>query len=538
MPDDEHSTPTTGHADEQPASTTEHADPVAELDARRRRIREEMGGRRRIDGIHERGGRTIREHIAAILDDGSFEEVGTFSASERPEDRDSTPGDGKIGGFGTIGGRRVVIAGDDRTVKRGSSSPTGSRKLRRLVELAMRAGVPYVYLGETGGARIPDVLGSEGFGKLPASPYLGRRGREIPVVTMIVGDSFGGSSFVSALSDFRLQVRGTCLAVTSPRVVEVATGEEVGLEELGGADVHARVTGQVDDVVDTYEDGYRKLVEFLDLVWWRPRGEAADPRPRREGSLLGDVVPLRRTRAYDVLDVLSRVADDLEEGWLELRPGYGRSLVTGLCRIEGQTTGVIASQPKFEAGVLTPATCEKAVNLLVLCDSYDLPVLFLQDTPGFMVGKRVEHDRILSKAMTLQQALVLSRVPKVTIVLRKAFGLAFFILGGPHMGTDFVGAWPSAQIGFMDPDVGANVVYGRELSGLDREARTEELDRRADELRGGTDPYDIAAPMNIDEVVAPDDTRRVVATVLGSLMEGWHRREQEPSVLRHWPTTQ
>lgn len=524
-------------ADATGSEPTEPPGPVENFEQARERIRQEMGGVARVEAVHRRGGRTIREHIAAIVDEGSFEEIGTFSASERAEDRNSTPGDGKIGGFGMIGGRRVVIAGDDRTVKRGSSSPTGSRKLRRLAEMALRAHVPYVYIGETGGARIPDVLGSEGFGKLPASPYLGRRQREIPVVTMIVGDSFGGSSFVSALSDYRLQVSGCCLAVTSPRVVEVATGEKVSAEELGGADVHRRRTGQIDDMVETFEDGYEKLVRFLELVWWEPRGEARAPRPTREGRLYGDVVPERRTRAYDVRDVLSHVADDLETNWLELRPDYGRSLVTGLCRIDGYTAGVIASQPKHEAGVLSPAACEKAVQLMVLCDSYGLPLLFLQDTPGFMVGKKVEHDRVLFKAMTMQQALVLSRVPKVTVVLRKAYGLAFFLMGGPHMGTDYVAAWPGAQIGFMDPDVGANVVYGRELEGLDPEDRRAELNDRAEALRGVTDPYQIAALMNLDEVISPEDTRRVVATTLATLMEGWDARPQQPSLLRTWPTS-
>lgn len=511
--------------------------PMEEFVEARERIRREMGGVGRVEAVHRRGSRTIREHIAAILDEGSFEEIGTFATSERVEDRDSTPGDGKIGGFGTIEGRRVVIAGDDRTVKRGSSSPTGSRKLRRLVEMALRAHVPYIYIGETGGARIPDVLGSEGFGKLPASPYLGRRQREIPVVTMIVGDSFGGSSFVSALSDYRLQVRGCCLAVTSPRVVEVATGEEVTAEELGGVDVHRRRTGQIDDMVDTFEEGYAKLIRFLKFTWWVPRDEARAPRPTREGRLYGDVVPERRTRAYDVRDVLSHVADDLESSWLELRPDYGRSLVTGLCRVDGYTTGVIASQPKHEAGVLSPAACEKAVQLIVLCDAYGLPLLFLQDTPGFMVGKQVEHDRVLFKAMTMQQALVLSRVPKVTVVLRKAYGLAFFLMGGPHMGTDYVAAWPAAQIGFMDPDVGANVIYGREFEDFDPEDRQAELKRRAERLRGVTDPYQIAALMNLDEVIAPEDTRRVVATTIATLMEGWNTGPQEPSLLRTWTTS-
>ena len=245
---------------------SEEPDAVADFRARRDRIRDEMGGAARIERLHARGERTIREHLAALLDDGSFDEVGTFVRSLRPEDHDETPGDGKIGGHGTIDGRPVMVAGDDITVKRGSSSPMGSRRLGRLFAHAERSGHPIVYFGATGGARIPDSLGSAGFAQVAVDVELFRRARRVPFITVIVGDSFGGSSFVSAASDLVIQVRGTCLAVTSPLVAKIATGEQLTNDELGGVDVHARKTGQIDLIAQDSDEAYALIRRALALL--------------------------------------------------------------------------------------------------------------------------------------------------------------------------------------------------------------------------------------------------------------------------------
>ncbi|MDW5598851.1 carboxyl transferase domain-containing protein, partial [Conexibacter stalactiti] len=233
---------------------------------RRDAIRVRMGGAERIERLHARGELTVREHIDGLLDAGSFEEQGTFVVSANPADRDSTPGDGKIGGHGTIDGRPVTVAGDDITVKRGSSSVMGSKRLTKLFAHAGRCGHPIVYFGATGGARIPDTLGSAGFSQVGPGTQLFRRSRGVPMATVIVGDSFGGSSFFAAASDLVVQLRGTCLAVTSPLVVEVATGERPLMEELGGADVHAKVTGQADLAVDTPAEAYAVVRRFLALL--------------------------------------------------------------------------------------------------------------------------------------------------------------------------------------------------------------------------------------------------------------------------------
>lgn len=509
---------------------------VNDLNERRERVHADMGGAAKVEAMHARGERTIRDHLAHFLDDDSFVEVGTFSQSANIDDRGVTPGDGKIGGHGKVDGRRVTVWGDDITVKRGSSSIIGSRKLERLIDAAYRAGNPIVHFGQTGGARIPDTLGTEGFVEVTPGGHLPVRQRRVPMATAIVGSSFGGSSFYSAHSDFVVQVRGTSMAVTSPRVIEVATGEQVGFEELGGVDVHARITGQIDQIAEDDDEAYDLIRRFLSYL---PQSiEQPPPRMAFDELIEPDpelyaMVPENRRRAYDMRRVLARLVDGGE--FLEIRPQFGRSVVCALTRVAGHPVGVVASNPMFQAGVLGPDAIEKMTRLVVLCDSYSLPLITLQDVPGFMVGTQVEHDKLLHKAITAQQCLRLAGVPKITIVLRKAFGLAFYSLGGPDQGFDQVLAWPGAEIGFMDPDVGANVLYGGQLADLPDDERAAELQRRADDLRDATDPYAGAGVMKIDEMIDPADTRRVLAEFLDRYGERpFESGADRP--LSSWPT--
>lgn len=509
---------------------------VADMRARRERIRTELGGVAKVERIHAAGRRTIREHVDGFLDRGSFEEVGTFARSANPDDAARSPGDGKIGGHGTLDGRPVTVYGDDITVLRGSSSLVGSRKITRLTEQAIAAGNPIVHFGQTGGARIPDTLGTEGFVEVGPKRANSMRRRRVPMATVIVGESFGGSSFVSAHSDFVVQVRGTCLAVTSPRVLEVATGEVVTFEELGGVDVHARTTGQIDQFADTDDEAYelvRRFLSYLPSNAWTPAPRVGGGRPIEPDDELYRLVPENRRRGYDMRRVLARLVDDGD--FLELRPLMGRSLLCAFARIDGWPVGIIASQPLQQAGVLGPDACDKAAKLIMLCDAYGLPLVFLQDVPGFLVGKQVEHARLLHKAIMFQQAVHLAEVPILTVVLRKAFGLAYFSLAGNDQGTDLLCAWPGAEIGFMDPDVGASVLYGTQLQHLEKDERLAELRRRADALRDATDPYGGAGTMKLDEIVDPADTRGVLARYL----DRFSHRPFQPGHLRplaSWPT--
>jgi len=500
----------------------------------RARLREELGGRDKIEKLHARGRLTIRERIDRLLDPGTFQEIGTFARSERPEDAATTPGDGKVGGFGKVAGRSVAVAGDDITVKRGSSSVVGSRRVARVSEHAASHGFPFVYFGETGGARIPDCLGAEGFSKVAISLQSTRRRRCMPMVSVIVGESFGGSSFLAAFSDLVIQVRGSCLSVTGPRVIEMATGEAVGLEELGGVDVHAKLTGQIDRVAENEDDAIAQVREFLGYLpgdaWSLPPTAAWDGKLERDEAIY-DLVPQRRSRAYDVRKVIAHLSDDGR--YFEIKRDFGRSLSTGLTRIAGRTVGMIASNPMYFAGAITPDACDKATSFICLCDAFNIPLIFLQDVPGFMVGKKAEHERLLNKAITFAYALGQAEVPRLTVVMRKGFGLAYFSMSGSMMGGERVLAWPNAEIGFMDPAVGANVLYAEQLKAA--ENREQMLEQILAGFSKDTNPLGAAGIMHIDEVIDPAETKRWLRMELERIVVRPPARGQHKP-LAHWPT--
>ena len=512
-------------------------DRTADLHARAADIRTNMGGADKVQRMAEAGDKTVREHIDGLVDDGTFREIGTFSRSIRPEVKDSTPGDGKIGGHANVDGRPVAVFGDDITVLRGSSSIVGTRKEHRLYERAMAMGLPIVHFGETGGGRIPDLMGSEGISEPGGLFELAKRRHRVPMATMITGQSFGGSSFLSALSDYVVMVRGSCLAVTSPKVFEIATGEVISFEDVGGVDVHARKTGQIDLGVDTDEEGYaaiRRWLSYLPSNAWEkaPRTETAGPIGPDPG--LPEMVPAKRTRGYDMRRVVARIVD--EGSLFELQPTYARNVVTGLARIDGHSVGVIANNPMFQAGALDPQACHKIIRMATVCDSFNLPIVFLVDVPGFMVGERVEHDLMLHMGMRMMHALQNATTPTLTVCIRKAFGLAWQAMNGSQMPALGVYCWPGAEIGFMDPEVGVNVAFGSKLSQIsDPDEREAERLRLVAEVGEATNPYEAAGTMRIDEMIDPADTRMILASDLEMLSSRPVPAPHERA-LSYWPT--
>ena len=512
-------------------------DRTSDLRARAERVRNEMGGAEKVAKMSDEGDRTIRQHIDSFLDDDTFREIGTFSRSIRLEEREKTPGDGKIGGHGTVNSRPVAVFGDDITVYRGSSSIVGTRKEHRLYERAMAMGIPIVHFGETGGARIPDTMGAEGISEPGGLFELAKRRHRVPMATMVTGQSFGGSSFLSALSDYVVMVRGSCLAVTSPKVFEIATGEVISFEDVGGVDVHARKTGQIDLGVESDQEGYdaiRKWLAYLPSNAW----EIA-PRNETRGSLdhdpgLAELVPAKRTRGYDMRRVVERIVDT--DSLLEIQPLYARNVVCGMARLNGFSVGVIANNPMFGAGTLDPQACHKIIRLATVCDSYNIPIVFLADVPGFMVGERVEHELMLHWGMRMMHALQNCSAPTLTVCIRKAFGLAWQAMNGSQMPALGVYSWPGAEIGFMDPEVGVNVAFGSKLARID-DSETRESERVAlvREVGESTNPYEAAGTMRIDEIIDPGDTRGVLAHDLEMLA---HRSVPPPEArpLSYWPT--
>ena len=510
---------------------------TADLHDRARRVRNEMGGVDKVAKMSTEGDRTVREHIDAFLDEQTFREIGTFSRSLRVEEREKTPGDGKIGGHGTVDGRPVAVFGDDITVYRGSSSIVGTRKEHRLYERAMAMGVPIVHFGETGGARIPDTMGAEGISEPGGLFELAKRRHKVPMATMVTGQSFGGSSFLSALSDYVVMVRGSCLAVTSPKVFEIATGELISFEDVGGVDVHARKTGQIDLGVDTDQEAYEAIPKWLSYL--PSNAWETAPRHEPEGSFdhdaeLADLVPAKRTRGYDMRRVVNRIVDP--GSMLEIQPMYARNVVCGLARLNGFSVGVIANNPMFGAGTLDPQACHKIIRLATGCDSYNIPMVFLADVPGFMVGERVEHELMLHWGMRMMHALQNSSTPTLTVCIRKAFGLAWQAMNGSLMPALGVYSWPGAEIGFMDPEVGVNVAFGSKLARIEEpEERESERLALVQEVGESTNPYEAAGTMRIDEIIDPGDTRSVLANDLEMLA---HRNVPPPEArpLSYWPT--
>jgi acetyl-CoA carboxylase carboxyltransferase component len=507
-----------------------------EFTARRDAIRSEMGGRDRIEALHRAGASTARERIDALADGGTFREIGTFAASAQPQDRAATPADGRITGFASVAGRPVGIVADDATVKGASAAPVNIRKADKIYEQSLRAGHPLIYLGETRGSRIPDSMGSAGLSTVSGEGVAwARRRRRIPMATVITGLSFGGSSFFAAMSDLVVQVRGTCLAITSPAVIESATGEQTDFEALGGTAVHERVTGQIDLAADDEATALALVRQWLGYLPASqdappPRAAAAPPPGRRP---LHDIVPARRQRGYDIRDLLAELVDAGQ--FLELKPMFGRGLVTALARIDGRPVGVFASNPRYLAGSLDPDACDKGTRLLCLCDAFGLPVVFLHDSPGFLVGTTVEHRRALSKCVLFLEALALSSVPRISVIIRKSYGLAYTSLGGAGTDSDLLLAWPGAEIGFMDPDVAARALHGRELAGLDGPQRAARAGELAADLQRSDSVWGAAAAMAVDEVIRPEETRDRLAAELGRLA-GRPLPGPSSRPLSGWPT--
>jgi acetyl-CoA carboxylase carboxyltransferase component len=495
-----------------------------------------MGGEERIARIHSLGLMTARERIATLLDAETFREIGTFAASSEAHERHRTPGDGRIAGFGRIAGRLVGVVADDATVKGASASATNIRKADRVYALSLKARHPLIFLGETRGSRIPESLGSYGLSLVSgeAVDWTLRR-RTIPMATVITGPSFGGSTFIAAMSDFVVQLRGSTMAVVSPRVIEVATGERTDMESIGGADLHAAVTGQNDRVAETEEEAFglvRDWLSYLPSSSYSP-SPVVDPSPPPGNILPSAFVPSNRQSRYDMRKLLAEFVDS---GILfELKPQYGRSLITALARIDGNPVAILASDPDQGTGALDPAACDKGTRHLCLADAFGLPVVIFHDSPGFYVGPKVEAQKIQSKTILFLQALMQCSSPRISVVIRKSFGLSFTSLGGTGTHSDLLVAWPGAEIGFMDPEVAANAMHGEELAALpptQRRARRNEL---AASYRRDTDPFAAAQAMALDEVIHPDETRAV-------LVEAIRRHAAAPMadadsrMLRYWPT--
>jgi acetyl-CoA carboxylase carboxyltransferase component len=515
---------------------------VERLRGLREHVITEMGGPEAVGAIHAAGRRTAREHIAEFADPGSFGEIGTFATFvDKVTAPDPGPyGGGIIGGHATLDGRPVTVAVDDDSVTAPARRSTG--KAARLYQMALGQHRPYIEILQ--GDAVPDLATRPGktgtatartFGAEPAFPYLLERQRAIPVVSMVLGDASGASSFSAGLCDFLIQLEGTRLSLGRPAAKSPAPKSPAAEGAANGsARADTVASGEVDTVVASPDEAYaaaRRFLSYLPSYAGGPLPITNEDVPLGYDDQIARLVPARRSRAYDMKAVIRRIGD--EGSFFELKPSYARNIVTGFGRLAGIPVGVLANAPMRMAGGLTPECCLKAVSFVCLCDAFGIPLLVLQDTPGFLVSAQAERDRAIVRVMTLLHAMSQLTVPAVSVVIRKAFGLAFVILDGNRQ-VDLSLAWPGAEIGFMDPPVAANVLFEPQIKQLPEAERAAFLQAKAAELGVGFEPYGVAANLTVDDIIEPGDTRRRVARHLRSALAERPPRTT-PSPLASWP---
>ncbi|MCP4023433.1 MAG: carboxyl transferase [Desulfobacteraceae bacterium] len=495
-----------------------------------------MGKKESIQRQHAKGRYTARERIDHLLDPGTFFEVGMFAHSDMPGMEENSPCDSKITGFGKISNRRVAVLANDFTVMAATSSRIAGRKEGELKQYATCKGIPIIYLGEAGGARMPDIMGSKGlssFGGNGFDTYLKimSRVRQTPMVTAVLGECYGMPTWMACLSDFVVQVKGTAMGVSGPRVLEMALGETVTDEELGGYRIHSEITGMIDRVAENEDQCFKIIQDYLSYLpshnsQLPPVFRVPDGSGDKMGQIL-DFLPEKRSRTYDMLQVLNCIVD--RETIFEIKPEFGKSVITALARINGKSVGIVANQPLFLAGAMDTDGIDKVTGFLCHCDSYNIPLLFFHDIPGFLVGKEAERNRVSARVMNYMNALGLVSVPKISVIIRKTFGMAFWNMCGSGCGTDFLVAWPNAEISFVDPVIAANVVYGGKT--VDPAEKQELIQSMVDDAS----PYGAAGLFNIHDVIEPEKTREYIIEALEIAQDTVTKGISEHK-LANWPT--
>lgn len=497
----------------------------------------QMGNPDRIAARRAEGQMNARERVEYLLDEDSFNEIGLLAHSDIPGMEERTPADGKVCGFGAIESRPVVVMADDFTTLAGSGGRIGGRKYSRLCKHAIAKGYPIINLGEGGGARIPDIMGSDGLSTMTIGKDVGQRCRQTPMCATIMGECFGAPSWFAALSDFVVQVKGSCMAVSGPRVLEIATGERATNEELGGWKLHAEVTGQADRIAESEEeclDTVRRFLSYLPSHSGErpPRAEPDTDAVIRQEKIV-KVLPDDERKGYDMHAIIDVMCD--ADSVFELKADFDRSVITALARLDGETVGIIASNPMHFAGAMGPDGCDKCCSFICLCDSYHIPLIFLHDTPGFFVGKLAEQKRMPGKIINFIEALTLSTVPKISLVIRRSYGMAYGNMCGGDMGADFEFAWPGADISFTAPEVAANIVHARKImEAADPEAARKEA---IAEMRQASAPWRAAGLALLDDVIDPRDTREVLIRSLEIARGNRENGGMSKRLLAAWPTT-
>jgi acetyl-CoA carboxylase carboxyltransferase component len=475
-----------------------------------------------------RGKLDARARLQLLFDPGTFEEFGALAAQggALPEDDDAklAAADGVITGFGEIDGRTVCCAAYDFTVMGGSIGEVGERKVTRLRDLAVKDRIPFVWLVDSAGARLDASSGIDPR-RIAAFADTGYLFREqvvmsgvVPQVAAMVGPGAAGTAYIPALADFVPMVKGTSsIAIGGPYLVESVVGEKVTEEELGGSKVHNEISGVADAEYADDKACLTAIREYLSFFPSHceerpPRRPTADPFDRRDEALL-TVVPDSPRQAFDMHKVILSLVDDRK--FFPLKPRFARNIITGLARIDGWPVGIVANNSMYLGGILDVNAADKAARFINLCDAFQVPLLFLQDVPGFMVGTKVEQQGIIRHGAKMMYATASATVPKFTVVVRKGYGAGYYVMNGRAFEPDLLIAWPGAEIGVMGPEgmvsIGARKALQSAKSPEAAEAMKKEL---AEGLRQHIRIERTAALAMVDDVVDPRDTRRLLARAL------------------------
>ena len=493
-------------------------DKIAELEARRAEL-ELGGGKDRIERQHASAKLSARERIERLVDKGSFDEIGLFCrhrATYFGMANKELPADGVVTGCATIEGRLVHLASQDFTVAGGAAGETHCNKIADMMATSLKTGSPFIFINDSGGARVQEGIDSlAGYARVFYRNVL--LSGAVPQISLICGPCAGGAAYSPALTDFVIQTEQARMFITGPQVIKQVTGEEVSAEELGGPQSQMRYSGVVHLIAQDDDEAIglcQRLLSFL------PSNNLEDP-PRlafsgrlRADAVVNEIVPADPKSAYDVRDVIVRVVDN--EDFFEIQPIFAANIVIGFGRIAGRPIGIVANQPCVLAGALDIDASVKSARFVRFCNAFNIPLLTLVDVPGFLPGVEQERGGIIRNGAKLLFAYSAATVPKITVVLRKAYGGAYIAMCSKELGADRVAAWPTAEIAVMGAEGAAEIVFRREIdAAADQAARRQEL---VDEYRETfSNPYVAAGRRLVDDIVSPAETRRYVARALESL---------------------
>ena len=483
---------------------------IDELMDRKRKV-ELGGGDARIDAQHNRGKLTARERIDLLLDENTFVELNTFiqhRATNFGMDKMEAPGEGVVTGYGKIHGRLVYVFAQDFTVFGGALGEMHALKIARIMDLAAKNGAPVIGLNDSGGARIQEgVVSLDGYGQIfyRNSIYSG----VIPQISVIMGPCAGGAVYSPAITDFVFMVEKTSqMFITGPKVIETVTGEKISADNLGGAKVHSSISGCAHF---TSESEPEVLEEVRRLISFLPQNNTERPPvvpfeekdPWRDE--LTEIVPVEGTKVYDVRKVIEQVLDNGD--FMEVQPDFAKNIVVGFGRIDGHSVGIIANQPKVMAGGLDINSSDKLSRFIRFCDSFNIPLITFEDVTGFFPGVNQEHGGIIRHGAKILYAYSEATVPKITVILRKAYGGAYVALNSKAIGADVVYAWPNAEIAVMGPEGAANIIFAKEIEQSENPQATR-AEKIAEYRNMFANPYVAASNGMVDDVIDPRETRK------------------------------